>query len=156
MFVDLIAARTLALVVVPFLQARSIAFATTCVAAYVGAPKYSPSPPWLFLKPVMILDFGLSGKFVSYTCEPTAANDESKRPSAPISLIVPLPAAFIWLPKAMPFGVNCQGMYTSCVSREIFAISDEKSDCCWLTPSRLTVTPAAFRTCSTGSARPVL
>src|SRR5207253_4267602 len=108
--VDRIAARTAARVVEPFAQARSIAFPTTWVAAYVGAPKYSPSPPWPFLKPAMILDFGFSGKFVSYTCEPTAANDESKRPSAPISLMVPLPAAFIWLPKAMPFGVSCHGM----------------------------------------------
>ena len=61
----LIAARTFARVVVPVLHARLIAVATTCVAAYDGAPNYSPSPPWPFLKPVMILDFGFNGKFVS-------------------------------------------------------------------------------------------
>src|SRR2546421_11833567 len=65
------AARTVAQVAVPFAQALSIAAATTCTAAYVGAPKYSPSPPCFFLKAAMIFDFGFSGKLVVYVFFPT-------------------------------------------------------------------------------------
>ena len=60
-------------------------------------------------------------------------------------MMLPFPAERICSPNALPFGGSCHGMYTSCVSRGIFAISDEKSDCCWLTPSRETETPFAFR-----------
>ena len=87
---------------------------------------------------------------------PSDANASSNRPSEPIRMTLPLPADRIWSPNALPFGGSCHGMYTSCVSRGIFAISAEKSDCCWLTPSRETDTPAAFSTFSTASARPVL
>src|SRR4029078_387785 len=65
------AVRTSARVAVPFLHALSYAAATTCVAAYVGAPKYMPFPPCDFLNALMIADFGFTGKLGSWTFDPT-------------------------------------------------------------------------------------
>src|ERR1044071_6468770 len=90
--------RTSARVSLPSAHALWTAFIATSAATPDGAPKYSPSQPWAFVKLATAFDFGSTGKNESY--EPAILNvDGSNRPSEPKSFAL-LPDAFSWFPNA--------------------------------------------------------